>query len=124
MEQRNAIQVCLSDNERGLRYHMIFTLDTGVIFSTFQGELRMETQQVVVRPEEGPNHRPQFDIDRGMFLKHSTSIRQLKTRIRYENYNITLSVSVSGSSPATIVSRFCREKHYSPSQFGLCSIKV
>ena len=27
----------------------------------------METQQVVVRPEEGTNHRPQFDIDRGMF---------------------------------------------------------
>ena len=25
----------------------------------------MEIQQVVVRPEEGTNHRPQFDIDRG-----------------------------------------------------------
>ncbi|KAI5124136.1 hypothetical protein M0805_000947 [Coniferiporia weirii] len=40
--------------------------DSSVIFSTFQGELRMETQHVVVRPEDESSHRPQFDIDRDM----------------------------------------------------------
>lgn len=29
----------------------------------------METQQVLVRPEDESEHRPQFDIDRGMSLK-------------------------------------------------------
>ena len=38
---------------------------TGVIFSTFQGEVRMETQQVIVRPDTGGNEKPLFDIDRG-----------------------------------------------------------
>ncbi|KAH8119964.1 spindle pole body protein [Phellopilus nigrolimitatus] len=38
--------------------------NSSVIFSTFQGELRMDTQQVVVRPEDESSHRPQFDIDR------------------------------------------------------------
>ena len=37
----------------------------GVIFSTFQGEVRMETQQVLVRPDTGGNEKPRFDIDRG-----------------------------------------------------------
>ena len=37
----------------------------GVIFSTFQGELRTETQQVLVKPDNESNQRPQFDIDRG-----------------------------------------------------------
>lgn len=37
----------------------------GIIFSTFQGELRVETQQVLIRPETGENERPFFDIDRG-----------------------------------------------------------
>lgn len=32
---------------------------------SFQGELRVETQQVIVRPDEGSNQKPQFDIDRG-----------------------------------------------------------
>jgi hypothetical protein len=34
--------------------------------------LRVETQQVVVRPDAGENAKPRFDIDRGMWLK-STS---------------------------------------------------
>jgi U4/U6.U5 tri-snRNP-associated protein 2 len=38
---------------------------TGIIFSTFQGELRVETQQVVVRPDSTGSEKPQFDIDRG-----------------------------------------------------------
>lgn len=37
----------------------------GIIFSTFQGELRVETQQVLVRPDSGENEKPRFDIDRG-----------------------------------------------------------
>lgn len=35
-----------------------------IIFSTFQGELRIETQQVLVRPDAGGNEKPRFDIDR------------------------------------------------------------
>lgn len=41
----------------------------GIIFSTFQGELRVETQQVLVRPDAGENERPKFDIDRGQILR-------------------------------------------------------
>ncbi|KZT08623.1 cysteine proteinase [Laetiporus sulphureus 93-53] len=37
---------------------------SSVIFSTFQGQVHMETQQVVVRPDVGGGEKPQFDIDR------------------------------------------------------------
>ncbi|KAF8512369.1 spindle pole body protein [Hysterangium stoloniferum] len=37
---------------------------SSVIYTTFQGELRAETQQVIVRPEEGTNQKPRFDIAR------------------------------------------------------------
>ena len=37
----------------------------GTIFSTFQGELRAETQYVLVRPDAGGGEKPRFDIDRG-----------------------------------------------------------
>ncbi|KDR85630.1 hypothetical protein GALMADRAFT_234621 [Galerina marginata CBS 339.88] len=45
--------------------------DSSVIFKAFQGELRVETQQVLVRPDSGPNEKPKFDIDRD--LKTSVS---------------------------------------------------
>ncbi|KZP28951.1 cysteine proteinase [Athelia psychrophila] len=38
--------------------------NSSIIFSTFQGELRVETQQVLIRPDSGENERPFFDIDR------------------------------------------------------------
>ncbi|KAG6813990.1 hypothetical protein H0H92_004483 [Tricholoma furcatifolium] len=38
--------------------------NSSIIFSTFQGELRVETQQVLVRPDLGENEKPRFDIDR------------------------------------------------------------
>ncbi|TFY68587.1 hypothetical protein EVJ58_g905 [Rhodofomes roseus] len=37
---------------------------SSIIFSAFQGQVRMETQQVVVRPDLGDNEKPRFDIDR------------------------------------------------------------
>lgn len=37
----------------------------GIIFSTFQGHLRQEQQQIVVRPDTDTDAKPQFDIDRG-----------------------------------------------------------
>lgn len=39
----------------------------GVMFSTFQGELRVETQQVLMRSNIRENEKPRFDIDRGTF---------------------------------------------------------
>ncbi|KAF8203905.1 spindle pole body protein [Pholiota molesta] len=36
----------------------------GIIFRAFQGEVRVETQQVLVRPDSGQNEKPKFDIDR------------------------------------------------------------
>ncbi|EPT03481.1 hypothetical protein FOMPIDRAFT_150425 [Fomitopsis schrenkii] len=44
---------------------------SSVIFSAFQGQVRMETQQVVVRPDLGGNEKPRFDIDRE--IKSATS---------------------------------------------------
>ncbi|KAJ3790022.1 cysteine proteinase [Lentinula aff. detonsa] len=38
--------------------------NSSIIFSTFQGELRVETQQVLVRPDAGENEKPHFDIAR------------------------------------------------------------
>ncbi|KAN0100259.1 hypothetical protein V8E55_000243 [Tylopilus felleus] len=38
--------------------------NSSIMFSTFQGELRVETQQVNVRPDEAGNTKPKFDIDR------------------------------------------------------------
>jgi len=45
--------------------------DSSIIFKTFQGELRVETQQVLVRTDSGEKVKPHFDIDRE--LKTSTS---------------------------------------------------
>ncbi|KAI6047993.1 spindle pole body protein [Pisolithus marmoratus] len=41
------------------------------IYSTFRGELRMEAQQVIVRPDATGNEKPKFDIDRE--IKSATS---------------------------------------------------
>ncbi|KAF9225376.1 cysteine proteinase [Gyrodon lividus] len=38
--------------------------NSSIIFSTFQGELRVEMQQVIVQPDEVGNEKPKFDIDR------------------------------------------------------------
>ena len=40
------------------------------MFSTFQGELRMENQQVVMRSNLQENEKPRFDIDRGKCPTH------------------------------------------------------
>ncbi|KAI0323088.1 spindle pole body protein [Amylostereum chailletii] len=45
--------------------------NSSIMFSTFQGEVRMETQQVVVRPDAAENDKPRFDIDRE--IKTTTS---------------------------------------------------
>ncbi|KAH9004168.1 spindle pole body protein [Lactarius hatsudake] len=45
--------------------------NSSIIFSTFQGQVRTETQQVVVRPDGSENQKPVFDIDRE--LKATTS---------------------------------------------------
>ncbi|KII94018.1 hypothetical protein PLICRDRAFT_36241 [Plicaturopsis crispa FD-325 SS-3] len=45
--------------------------NSSIIFSTFQGELRVENQQVLVRPDSGENEKPRFDIDRD--IKSNTS---------------------------------------------------
>jgi U4/U6.U5 tri-snRNP-associated protein 2 len=37
----------------------------GIIFTTFQGELRVENQQVVLRSDASENEKPRFDIARG-----------------------------------------------------------
>ena len=47
---------CINDTHR---------YKSGIIFKTFQGELRVETQQVLVRADFGENVKPHFDIDRG-----------------------------------------------------------
>lgn len=41
------------------------TLFTGIIFSTFQGQLRQEAQNIVVRPDTDSEAKPQFNLDRG-----------------------------------------------------------
>lgn len=39
----------------------------GIIFTTFQGQLRVENQQVLLRSDAGENEKPRFDIARGDF---------------------------------------------------------
>ncbi|EMD32535.1 spindle pole body protein [Gelatoporia subvermispora B] len=38
--------------------------NSSIIYSTFQGQVRMEAQQVLVRPDIAGNEKPRFDIDR------------------------------------------------------------
>ncbi|KAI0308078.1 hypothetical protein B0F90DRAFT_1807382 [Multifurca ochricompacta] len=45
--------------------------NSSIIFSTFQGQVRTETQQVVVRPDASENQKPVFNIDRE--IKATTS---------------------------------------------------
>jgi hypothetical protein len=37
----------------------------GIIYSSFQGELKVETQEVVVRPDWEGKQKPEFRIDEG-----------------------------------------------------------
>lgn len=66
MEAKRKTRVCGSLTPR---FHQPTTLLPGIIFHTFQGELRVEAQQVLVRPDLGENERPRFDIDRGRSLQ-------------------------------------------------------
>ncbi|KAF8899155.1 spindle pole body protein [Infundibulicybe gibba] len=38
--------------------------NSSTIFASFQGELRVENQQILIRPDAGENDKPLFDIDR------------------------------------------------------------
>lgn len=40
----------------------------GIIFSTFQGHLRQEAQNIIVRPDRDSDPKPQFDFGRGKAL--------------------------------------------------------
>lgn len=66
-----------------IRQHQRIDVDVcaGVIFSAFQGQVRMETQQVVVRPDLGGNEKPRFDIDRGKPTRN-TQLAQLTGNFR------------------------------------------
>ncbi len=66
MEPKRRTLVCSSTTPR---FHVPTILLPGIIFHTFQGELRVEAQQVLVRPDLGENERPRFDIDRGKSLQ-------------------------------------------------------
>jgi U4/U6.U5 tri-snRNP-associated protein 2 len=60
---------------------------SGIIFKTFQGELRVETQQVLVRADFGENVKPHFDIDRGnIYTKQS---------LYFLTFNLELKTSTS-----------------------------
>lgn len=69
---------------QGIRQTPLERRPTGIIFSTFQGELRVETQQVVVRPDDEKNHRPHFDIDRGAseIIRQNTAFDPLRLEIK------------------------------------------
>lgn len=43
-----------------------FNVCIGIIFTTFQGEVRAETQQVLMRPDVGENEKPTFAIGQGV----------------------------------------------------------
>ena len=58
-------------------YLKVLNIVLGIIFTTFQGELRVETQQVLVRPDSGSNEKPKFDIDRGMPFQKKCQNAQL-----------------------------------------------
>lgn len=58
-------------------YPKILNIVLGIIFTTFQGELRVETQQVLVRPDSGSNEKPKFDIDRGMSFQRNVKMLSL-----------------------------------------------
>ena len=68
----------------------------GVIFSTFQGELRVETQQVLVRSNLRENDKPRFDIDRGDDLHVGVDARTVTDdcdlNTRDQNVNVPLFV--------------------------------
>jgi hypothetical protein len=37
----------------------------GIIYQTFQGDLKIETQKIVIEKDAGGNEKPRFDISRG-----------------------------------------------------------
>ena len=59
---------------------------SGIIFKTFQGELRVETQQVLVRADSGENVKPHFDIDRGNINTKKKSLYFLTFKPELKTY--------------------------------------
>lgn len=79
--------------------------DIGIIFSTFQGELRTETQQIVVKQEDSDKYRPLFDIDRGKwtsFVDYCLLRALHRDQIRYYAFPF----SVVGFASATALSGY------------------
>ena len=55
----------------------LLTTFPGPIYSAFQGELRMDVQQVIVKGESAEDAKPHFDIDRGKYLLQSAALCSL-----------------------------------------------
>jgi U4/U6.U5 tri-snRNP-associated protein 2 len=62
-KKKNSSKICGA----WLRPRDLIRRITGIIFSTFQGQLRQDMQNILVRPETGSDAKPQFDIERGEF---------------------------------------------------------
>lgn len=103
--------------------------NSSIIYSTFQGELRLDTQQVIVKDELSGhigNARPEFDIDRGKRMfglstttvppygskaeapiansRHSLSHRHFLI-YRNQKRSITISISFDRSPPTSTFPR-------------------
>ena len=77
-KKKNSQSSCWICHKYLVAHWWITSCCIGIIFSTFQGQVRAETQQVVVRPDASENQKPVFDIDRGrplhlvFWLQHLT----------------------------------------------------
>lgn len=96
----------------------------GIIFSTFQGELRVETQHVLVRPDAGENERPKFDIDRGQLLHEYIFYSRLMCIIRYQIKRVAFPVPRSRLATPSTIPRLGREEHHSPSEHCICAQQI
>ena len=90
---------------------------TGIIFSTFQGKVRTETQQVVVRPDASENQKPVFDIDRGarLFLM-AVWWRLMPLLCRDKGNNVAVPVPRRRPTSTAPFSRRGGEEHHPPSR--------
>ncbi|KAL7285603.1 hypothetical protein ACG7TL_000707 [Trametes sanguinea] len=94
--------------------------NSSVIFSTFQGEVRMETQQVLVRPDTGTNEKPRFDIDRGLFtlITHERRTGQVSSQFTEIKSTVSPFLFLAVDLPPPPLFQDSVEKNIIPQEFA------
>ena len=114
-----------------MKFPSIRSLSTGIIYSAFQGECRIDDQQVLTSGQYGA--KPRFDLDRGrsLFVSFATFLSDLLLpviadipRDRHQINSLSVPLPRHRSPSSTSVPGYGREEHHSSSSYRCCLSQV